>query len=368
MADIDQFESQFSGSTAPQKSAIKPALKLLQLTRQQLDSSKNQAHETWQLADTRYKTLVSNLEAHLTDKGPASAPPTNTTSGGKASGARAAKPKTHSPAKKAAMNSQDHVRVKKLGRDIASATDTLDKGGPKPFQDQAHVGKFVSAYERFNQSLQKYTAFVDDPEVQHTTAKLEKMKGMILFGKNQAKTAREELGDVQARLLTLQTRLRNRRPPTAPALPYTSDGISNWMKQAKLVRSQTVTKYPPLEVIRDKAWLPVTRGTVEQGAQLDMQDVSRLMNVLQNNIQSIDETLKQLEANLEIQVEQIGHTLEWLNKRDPADKQTMQMSFLGEGREAEALHRLDKALQIAEAAITFDRLLNRKTLAQRESL
>lgn len=368
LADIARYESQFSRSSTPQKSAIKRALKLLELTRQRLDSSKNQTHETWQLADTRYKALVTNLQTHLTIKGPTTASSPNTATNKTAGGASAAKPKTNSPANKARMISQDHVRVKKLGRDIASATDTLDKGGPKPFQDPAYVEKFVSAYKRYHQSLQKYAAFGDDPGVQHTTAELEKMKGMILFGKDQAKTALEELGDVQGRLLTLQTHLRSRRPPDAPGLPYTSDGISNWFKQAKLVRSQTVTEYPPLEVIREKAWLPVTRGTVEQGAPFDMQDVSRLMHSLQSNVQSIDDTLKQLEANLEIQVEQIGHTLEWFNALDPADKQGMQMSFLGEGREAESLQRLNKEFQIAEAAITFDKLLERKTLAQRESV
>lgn len=368
MDDITRIESQFSGTTTPRESVINRTLKLLQLTRQRLDSSTNRTHESWLLADQRYKAIVKTLQSLLTKSGNESSATLATGAGNEEVKTSTDKPKTKSSEKTATMISQDRTRIKKLVRDIGSAAASLDQGGPKPFQDPVYVQKFASASAGFHQSLQKYAAFSQDPDVQQASAELQKLDGMILFGKDQAKSVLQELGDVQDRLANLQTLMRNRRPPATPNTPYTSDAISSWIEQAKLVRSSAVADFHQLEIIQTKAWLPLTRGTVEQGAAFDLQDVNRLMSGLQGDVKTIDDTLKQLEANLTVQVNGIGSTLEWFAALDPADSQTRENSFLGEGQETEAIQRLDRELQIAEAAIAFDKQLNRGTLPGRQSL
>lgn len=366
--DITRIESQFSGTSAPRESVINRTLKLLQLTRQRLDSSTNHGHESWLLADQRYKALIAKLQSLLTKGENESSPSLPIPTENEEGKASTVKPQTNPSKKTSTMISQDRARIKKLARDIGSAAASLDQGGPKPFQDPAYVKKFVSASSGFHQSLQKYSDFPQDPDVLQATAELEKLDGMILFGKEQAKSALQELGDVQTHLSNLQAQLHQRRPPATPTTPYTSEAISSWIEQAKIVRSSAVADFHQLEVIQAKAWLPSTRGTVEQGAAFDMQDVTRLLSGLQRDVKSLDDTLRQLEANLTVQVNGIGNTLEWFDALDPADSQTRETAFLGKGQEAEATQRLHQELKIIESAIALDTLLNRGTLPQRQSL
>ena len=366
MDDMTRIEAQFSKKTTTPDSAVYRALKLLQLTRERLDTSNNQSHESWRLADSRLNNLVNTLQSKLMKKAQATSsapvldPPKNSPL-----------PTTsieHSPPTQGAMISQDRARIKKLTRDIVSATETLDQGGPKPFQDSEYVKQYLAAAARFHQSLQGYSGFAQDSDVQQATAELQKFDGMIRFGKDQASVALEELGDVQARLTDLQVKIYSRRPPPTPGIPYTGQDMTQWIAQAKVVRTAAISDFRQLKVIQEKAWLPATRGTLEEGAAFDSQDVSRLMNTLQQDVRSIDDTLKQLEANVQVQVEATQDTLKWFRNLDPTNQQSLENDFLGKGREAESIERLDRELHIVEAGIALDTLLKRETLAQRQTL
>jgi len=368
MDDVNRIQSQFSGNTTPPDSAVYRALKLLKLTRDRLDSSKNQTHESWKLADTRLKNLVKTLQSKLAHKGKSRAASRTSAPSNKKSTTSPNTLTHNSTTKQATMISLDRARIKKLARDIASATDSLDQGGPKPFQDPEYVGKYDGVSQRYHESLETYLPFAHDPDVQQATAELEKMDGMILFGKEQAASALQELGNVQARLAKFQTQMSARRPPPAPIVPYTSEAITNWIEQAKSVRSKAISDFHQLKTIQEKAWLPLTRGTVEEGAAFDRQDVIRLLSGLQRDVKTLDDTLKQLEANLLVQVNAIRSTIEWFDGLDPENVEARENSFLGQGRETEALERLDSELQVAEAVIRFDTLLKRNTLAERQAL
>ncbi len=366
MDDMTRIEAPFLKKTTPPDSAVYRALKLLQLTRERLDTSTNQSHESWRIADSRLNNLVKTLQSKLLKKDPPQSSPPAVKSPQKR--AASTPPLQDSPPPQGAMISQDRARIKKLIRDIVSATESLDKGGPKPFQDPEYANKYMAAAARFHQSLQAYSSFAQDADVQQATAELQKLDGMIRFGKDQANAALEELGDVQARLADLQAHIRSRRLPPTPDMPYTSEGMTRWFEQAKVVRTAAISDFHQLKAIQEKAWLPDTRGTVEEGAAFDSQDVSRLMNGLQQDVRSIDETLKQLEANVQVQVDATEDTLKWFRDLDPTDQQSLENAFLGKGREAESLERLDRELHIVEAGIALDTLLKRETLAQRQAL
>jgi len=363
LGDIERYEKQFPESSSPRSSNIKRALKLLKITRQRLDSSNNKTHESWVLADQRYTNLVNNLQAFLDQPKKATSSSQSTTA---VTGSASTKKQVTES--KATMISQGHVRVKKLGRDIESAIDSLDHGGLKPFQDPDYVKKFDDASARFQISLDKYAAFSDDAGVQKTTTALAKLNNTIRYGKEQAKPVIAELGNVQQKLAEIQKGISNRRPPSEPQTPYTAESILNWIQQASQVRSISVSDFQRLKVIREKAWLPNNTGTVQQGAAFDMQDVNRLQSGMRNDVENIDNTLKQLEANLKLQVTDVQDSLDWYAKLDPSDAHTRANSFLGEGDESEALQSLDNKLKIVEASIVFDQQLKRPTLSQRQSL
>ncbi|MCB1122598.1 MAG: hypothetical protein KJT03_13680, partial [Verrucomicrobiae bacterium] len=135
--DIERFEGQFLGATSANASAVNRSLKLLNLTRQRLDSSPNKSHPSWKEADQRYNALVAHMN-NLINGGASSS----------ASAAPAPRPQVQQPRTTTTsqasqpMISQYRVRIKKIQRDIASVWDTMDKGGVKPFQDPAYVQKF----------------------------------------------------------------------------------------------------------------------------------------------------------------------------------------------------------------------------------
>ena len=361
--DIDRYEKQFSGKSNPRASNVKRALKLLKLTRQRLDSSANKSHESWKLADQRYTKLVASLQSFLDGSGKAS--PSVNSQNTTTSNSSNSTPKATSSSPE--MISQDHVRVKKLARDIESSIDVINRGGVKPFQDQAYVNKYLGISQRYEKSLNKYSAFQQDPGVQKAGSVLNEFKNMISFGQQQAKATLAELGDVQAILKKLYADIRARPAPSGPSMPFTSEAITNWIDSAIVVRKNAITDFKRLQPIIDKAWLPASTGTVEQGAKFDLQNATGMQRGLQGDVEKIDSTVKRIESNLVVQLESVAMTLDWYDKLDPANYNDRVNSFLGEGDEAEALKRLNEALQHAEAAVTFDKRLKRDSLPQRQA-
>ena len=363
LGDIDRYQKQFAGKTNPRASNIKRALKILNLTRQRLDSSSNQSHESWIVADQRYKALVDGLNAHLDG----SAKTTQTTSKQPATNSSSSSSATKADSKAPEMISQDHVRVKKLARDIESSIDTINRGGVKPFQDPVYVTKYQGLSQRYEKYLNKYSAFPADPGVQKASSKLNEFKNMIRFGEQQAKATLAELGDVQSILKNLYKGIRARPAPSGPSPPYTSEAITSWIDRAIVVRKNAIADYQSLKPIIEKAWLPNNVGTVEQGADFDMQNATGMQRGLRGDVEKIDATVKQLESSLVVQLESVQMTLDWYKKLDPADYNHRVNSFLGEGDEAESLQRLNDALLTAEAAVTFDQRLKRDTLPKRQA-
>ena len=361
IADIERYEKQFPDSASARASNIKRALKLLKLTRQRLDSSNNKSHDSWIEADERFKSLISKLQSKLEK------PATTTTTTTQQSTTQQSSATTNTSTTKSTLISQDHVRLKKLARDIESATDSLNTGGVKPFQDPAYVRKFEDASLKYQKSLNKYSSFQNDPGVQKASTALAKFNNMIQFGKDQAQPVLAELGDVQARLRNLENTIRQRPFPQHPPMPYKDTDIINWIKAAAPFRKVAIENYQTLAVIAEKAWLPNNSGVVQQGAKYDMNDVSRLQNSLRGDVEKIDGTVKQIELNLNAGIDQSLQTIEWWDALDPKNEHQQVNNFIGESSEATAMEILNKELQLAEAALSFDQALNRKTIDQRKA-
>ena len=358
LSDIGKYEKQFSGKTTISASSIKRTLKLLLLTRQRLDSSPNQSSPSWQKADARYHALVKYLNGLLEPKNSAAK------ASGQASGKTSTVRKPVVSASRAGnrkMISQQRVRIKKLNRDILSAIDTLDKGGPKPFQDAAYVNKKQKVVDRFKAALGRYDNYSDDPDVVAAKQSLEKMENMMAFGRNHAAKEIKELGNVQKRLQTINSQVHKMRVPATPQPPFKPGDLSRWLVAISTLRQNAVTLYAPLPQIKQRAYLPQTQRTVEQGGAYDLQDVDRLERSLLGIVNRIDLNLKTFSSNLELSLKDVTEVLSYYDTFDTSDPQHLSKHFLSEGRAEEIRADLSRRMTLVSEAAEFDKLLRRPT-------
>ena len=356
MDDLTRFEQQLGSNPSP--STVNRTIKLLELTRKRLESSPNQTHPSWAEAAQRYNELVNRLRS------PAAAPaqPAQSTS------APAATPAPAQPAAPAARQliSQDVARLRKLQRDIEGATRTIDQGGVKPFQDPAYAQQQQALADRFRQQLSAYAEFADHPDVQGVDAALQQFERLLAVGLAEGSKSGAGLGDVQGRLAAIYQRVKS--PPASPPEPLTAESLEQWIGQLESIRQQAAADQAELAEIKATAHLPLTRGTVEQGAAFDMQNVDSMLAVIDRNLRTLDASLQQLTANLDAQMRQTEKTLDFYDALDPADPEAQKNLFLGEGQMEKGLGALDAEIQRIEAAIALDRRLDRDTLDEREDL
>jgi hypothetical protein len=333
---------------------VKRTLKLLTLTRQRLDSSPNRSSPSWQKADARYQALVKYLNGLLEPKKSVVKAP------GQALGKTSAVQKsvvsaTHAGNRK--MISQQRVRIKKLNRDILSAMDTLDKGGPKPFQDPGYVNKQRNRMDSFKAALGRFSNFPNDTDVITTKQSLEKMENMMTFGRNYAAEEIKVLGNVQERLRTIYSQIHKMRVPATPKYPLKRGDLSRWLVALSTLRQNAVKLYAPLPQIKQRAYLPHTLRTIEQGGAYDLQDVDLMERSLSRIVNKIDQKLKTFSSNLELNLQHVTETLSFYDTFDPSDPQ----HFLWEERAEHIRADLSSNMTLVSEAAEFDRLLKRPT-------
>ena len=367
LADIEKYEQKYAGQTSASKTNINRDLKLLKITRQRLDSAANPSQPEWQQADQRYNALVTHLNNLLNPSGSASSVTSTTSTAPKNASAPAAPADTSSTAPKQ-MISHQRVQVKKLKRDIESATDTFDRAGPKPFQDQAYVQKVDSALGRFQTTLAKFDEFREDPDVVAASNSLAKLENMVAFGKDHAKKELASLGDVQARLKEINGYLRQLRVPPTPQQPFEKGQLAQWLRELAKTRKAAVAIYQPIPEIKNRAYLPNNVGTPEQGAPYDLQDVDRFERHLREVVGNIDNSVKTFTANLTHTVQFETENLSFYEGFDPTDRQQRRQHFLLAGRADEIRQELgQKHLLVSEAA-EYAKLLKHDNYEERVAL
>ncbi len=357
MADIERFEQQV-GTGSVSRSTANRTLRLLNLTRQRLDGSSNQSDPSWIEADERYKALVARLSG---DSTPSSASAQTTTSAATPATSAPARPATASKAPQ--MISQDVARLKKLMRDIKSAIDTIDQAGVKPFQAPEVAAKYQASADRNREMLARYDTFASHPEVAAITEEMAVMDRMIAFGNSEAAKTLSELGDVQARLASINQLVRATALPSLPD-PLTSEALTAWIEETETIKTQSAALDPELRMIAERAYLPDSRGTVEQGAPYDMQNLDSMLHSMDRNLRKIDETLEQMALNQDAQASHVEELLEYVENLDPSTWKDQANAYLRDGASTEITARIDKQIGIIETAIAFNQVMKRDSLGQ----
>lgn len=254
--------------------------------------------------------------------------------------------------------SGERVRVKKLTRDMESAMQTLNKDGVKPFQDPAYVQQWQQTVERYRAALRKYPQ-VDDPDVKAAAAKLAELENMVAFGTREAAKQKGELGDVQARLANIEQHLRTATPPQWLPLPFTEEEARAWAKQAATAQQTAKIAIDELQKIAPVANLPLNRGTVQQGAPYDKQDLDRLMHFANGNLRDVGEAVKQTVDAMKTQFAAQDGELAYYRELDPKNEKHRMNAFLREGAEAEIYGALDRQLVIAQSLVAYQRVFGK---------
>ncbi|BAO43313.1 hypothetical protein [Thiolapillus brandeum] len=360
MTDIQKYETRFSGQTQPNKASVRRTLKLLGIRRQSLDSLADHNSPQWKEADQRCNALVNRLNAYLGATASTTAPARQTT--------RTAPAQKPAPST-AQMMSHDRVRLKKLKRDLDSLASTLDKGGIKPFQDPDYVSRYTQAADRYEQTLNRYSAFQEDPDVQAATQSLNTVRQMLAFGRQQSAREMAGMGDVQATLKKLDAQMHALKLPEPPGIPLKKGQARAWLLALAKVQKQAQTAAKPLSEIRQKAHLPNNRFTVEQGAPYDQQDVARIQRGFASISAKANEALRTFSQYLQANLDQAPRTLDSINAYDPANPDKRTSWFLGKGRAQEVVAQLQAVETLATEAADFSALLgNKQQQAQRQAL
>jgi hypothetical protein len=359
--DLSRYEKQLTGRQVSKNSARRN-LKLLKLTRQRLNSSTNKTHASWIETEKRLTQLETQLQAIVSG----AIVSETTVSGTNEKPAPVASQAASTPAstasqvifaptgkKPAQMISHQRVKVNKLRRDIVSTRDTIDKGGIKPFQNPDYVNKYQKLAELFSNSLARYDAYKTDPDVIATAKALQYYKNMLAFGQAEGKKAVNQLGDVQKRLHDMDNNFP--RAPKSPPLPYQSSDIADWNKAAEQAEKTIKVYMKSLTELKNKAYLPLTRGSISQGAAYDFQDVDRLISNLHRSQRDIHEIRIKLQGNLNAQLREVDRILKFINSLDPKNDHHVKNNFLNEGAQEQKHQQLDDIRTIVEAVMAYEK-------------
>lgn len=365
VADISRYEKQFAGQASVSPNTIKRTLKLLGLTRQRLDSVADQSSPAWQQADTRYNTLLNQLKGMLASGGAQQSTPASTPS---ASGTVKKTTKKPTAAAPKQMIAQYQIRVKKLKRDVDSVFVTMDTQGVKPFQDPKYVQKYMKSLNQFKDAIKKYTEFSSHPTVVAANQSIAKLEGMITFGKEQAAKDLAVLGDVQSRLRAMHQTTKTLNVPAMPSVPFKKGELGQWLPELGAVRQAAIATYQPLPQIKEMAYLPNTRFTVQQTGIYEMSDVDMLEASLRGIVSSVDTSLKTFSDNLHLNIVAVAKSLSIYEGYDPEKDEGRLKHFLYEGRADEVKSSLASHHLLVSEAIAFSTSMKTKDLDGRVTL
>ena len=253
--------------------------------------------------------------------------------------------------------SGERVRVKKIARDIDSATQQMDQGGVMPFQNPAYVKKWQDSVARHRKALQKYPQ-LDDPDVRAAHAKLANMERLLAVGIEQAGAQNAQLGDVQAQLAQLEAALRANRPPKALQTPFSEAQAKAWVATASKSQQVATEAISKIQHLAANAHLPNNPGTVQSGAPYDRNDLNRLLNFAQRGQKSLQAAMQQTKDNLVHQLRMQHQSLDYFRGLDPQNEQHRMNAFLREGADVEIYQRLDRELALAKSAAAWQAALN----------
>lgn len=352
--DIARFEQQANGLTPARSSSARRILKLLNLSHQRLQGSRNQSHPSWQAVNQRFVSLKSQLEG-LLDPGAAgvtTAPPAASAPASKRM-APAAAPGNNVPQ----LVSGQRVRLKKMVRDMDGIRQGMVTTGPSPLQNPAEVAALKKRIDQFAQALSRYPQ-LNDPDVQAARASFTALAQKLEAEFQRSRQQLQQLGDVQQRLATIEKNYRTYPAPRPMAIPFSRQEAQAWAKAAG--NAQTVARHgiKELQAIAPIAYLPQTRGTPQTGAPYDAQDIERLQRNAADMLEAVEQGYLSMNNALNNNLEAIERDVLTRWQEDPRGEKSS--IFLGADNLENARQTYGNALAMAQSSVFLEQALGRE--------
>lgn len=351
--DIARFEKQANGLTSARAANVRRLLKLMNLSIQRLQQSKDHNDPAWKLVEQRFTSLKGQLEGLLgaskasegiVDKKTVAVKHANTLTGKKGKSVRP-------------LVSGERVRLKKLLRDMTSVSDSVVTTGPSLLQDPTKITAYKKRLKQFAQALGRYPQ-VDDNDVKAARLAYQNLTKKLSDEFNRAKAQLAKLGNVQQRLASLDANYKKYRVPPVLSAPFSEDDAQTWVKQAGEARTSAEHTLKELAIIDKLAYLPNKPGTPQSGAPYDASDVKRLQQGAQSTLKKIESEANKLIDTSENHLKQIENDLLMRFQEDPnGDKRWV---YIGEGRKKMAFSTFDKGMDLANSALYLEQALGKK--------
>lgn len=269
--------------------------------------------------------------------------------------------------------SGQRVQVNKLNRDLQGALADLVTTGPSPMQSGDMVGRYNQSLQRYAEALGRFAPFRNDPDVRAAADAYQSLAAAVKAEFERARDQIAELGDVQARLATLEETLRANRPPGQLYPPFSLDDARTWVQQLAAAQQAAQAAGGEIQAIAPLAYLPDSPTPVSQGGPYDRKDLDRLLNFA-NGIQAdvnaaINDTQAMLKHRFDFQDQQ---ELGYFRDLDPGSDRDRMNAYLAEGAEGEILERLDQQMALVESIAAYQQAFGKEptanTLARLEEI
>ncbi|MGB0743232.1 MAG: hypothetical protein ACPGSB_01790, partial [Opitutales bacterium] len=354
--DIERYEKQASGLTPERKSNALRILKLMNLSYERLQGSKNQTDPSWIEVNQRYISLQAKLEGLMNPESKSAESVESPVTTAVEEASKSAAPVEDKEVRP--LVSGERVRVKKLARDIQNVSDSLVTTGPSTLQAADEVDARQKRLKQFNEALLRYPQ-LDDPDVVTARKKYSAYREKLIAEFNRAKEQLAALGNVQVRLATISENARKYSVPAPLQPPFGQADAKEWVAQASNARTVAEHNLKELAQMAPIAYLPETRGTPEGGAAYDAGDLERLQRQAAVALRDVEANYQSMAEDLSRRLAQIESDVLTRWQEDPSEE-SKRWLFIAEGSGDEANKLYDESTVMAQSSVWLERALGRE--------
>ena len=254
--------------------------------------------------------------------------------------------------------SGQRVQVKRLTRSMASVRESLVTSGPSHFQHPETFQKLKKRFDQFTEALNRYPQ-VEDPDVIAMRNEYQTLRQALNTEYRRAAEQQQKLGDVQARLATLQQNFVDYPIPALPEIPFDKAQAESWVQASSNARTVADHTVQQLADIIELAYLPKNPGTPQNGSPYDKDDVSRLLRFAQETQNKVQTNYASLNNTLQSQMQQLEAEIRTRWQENPdSDKRWL---FTADDQEEQAMAVYDRAIGTAQSSLFLEQALSRPT-------
>lgn len=172
--------------------------------------------------------------------------------------------------------------------------------------------------------------------------------------------AASDFDTAQTALAGIEVDLHRLDPPGWLSAPFDDEQATAWVARSVSAKQTAQTALSRIDQIAASIDLPLTRGTVQQGAAYDRQDLGRLQRLAENIIRRVDEAVQQTNANLGGMMQIQGRELEYFRNLDPTKPNDRSNAYLADGAQERVYGQLDLHAARAESWAAWQRAFGKQ--------